>query len=103
MSSLTSVIKEIVRGYVSNLDISDLQMGSVVSENPIKVKIENGMVLPKSLLIIPEKLVREEYRVSYYGEERTMIFRDKKLKVGDSVIMVKGVGGGKYLVIDRVI
>lgn len=103
MSSMSNVIKEIIGGYVNNIDICNLELGIVESNEPISIKIANGMVLPSSLLILPENLVREKYTVSFLGEERSLYFRDKKLKAGEQVVMIKGVGGEKYLVIDRVV
>lgn len=102
MSNMTGVIKEIVKGYINNIDLADLELGIVTATNPLKIKISNGLTLSKNLIMVPERLLKEEYRVRFLGEYRTIVFDDMKLKAEDKVIMIKDVGGEKYLVIDRV-
>lgn len=100
---ISGQIKEIIKGYINNAKLSDLVLGVVTVATPLKIKIENGLEISEKFLIVPEGLSRETYKIEVLGEEKTVVFKDVMLKVGDKVAMIKAVGGQKYYVLDRVI
>jgi len=82
---MINYIKEIVSNFLNNKELSDLEMGLIVSVNPIKIKIPN-LIEPigSSFLIIPIRL-------------------NGSFLVNDKVAMLKAMGGQKYYILDKVV
>lgn len=104
---------------------SDLRFGTVTSVNPLKVTITNQMVIPESLLIVPEKLTDYTIDVtplnwvtenrsgggggyeSFSSHNHDITGRKKMiihnaLKVGDKVALIRKQGGQAFYILDRI-
>lgn len=111
---MLSLIKEAVKQTVEAEKMADVTVGVVVLGNPLRIQIEQKLILGKGQLVVAERLTdRFEYATEVeYGFED---IKDKSkyearrkfavyggLRVGDKVILVRKAGGQKYYVIDRV-
>jgi hypothetical protein len=102
----------------------------VVAVEPLEIKVTNVLTLPEEVLTVPQHLTDYELEVtikSEYGwktEEQTngtdgtellthshdhditinkkKLLIHNKLKVGDTVALLKAVGGQAYYILDRV-
>lgn len=99
---LSESIKEITKGYINNMNICDVLNGEITRVNPLEVKVSAQLILSEEFLIIPEFIQREKYDIEIDGTEKEIIFKNKKLKKGDKVIIVKSTGGQRYLILGRV-
>lgn len=96
---------QIIGSRVDKSFTADIVEGTVVSDNPISVEIDkNSPLLDVDFLIIPEHLLEHDVEVEFEGEPT---FKGKMtvksgLKVGDPVLMLRCMGGDRYLVIDRI-
>lgn len=82
---MVDYIKEIVKNYLNNKELADLEIGVIVSENPLKIKIPN-LIEPigTAFIIIPVRL-------------------NNSFEIDDKVAMLKAMGGQKYYILDKVV
>lgn len=104
----------------------EIRLGNVVSEEPLKIMVEQRLVLGAEQLILPRRLTRHKVKIKggnvndfYYlsqnwdkskpldsphfhavGEMEIEVFGE--LKVDDEVILIRQQGGQKYLVFDLI-
>lgn len=131
MQGLISSIKRISKGTTESLNLSDIVFGRVVTLKPLTVKIEGieEEILTSEFLDVAQNLQRKVFKLDIShqhsvfdkdpetikeGDEiETIGFSDKALpkpieivinegiKVNDTVIMVKRMGGQSFVVIDK--
>lgn len=95
-------IKGIVHDIIDASSPTDLIGGVVVSEDPLQVAVDlTGELYYGTLLIVPEYLTDHTVEVEL-GEIVGEMLVKNALKEGDQVIMIKGVEGQKYFILDRV-
>lgn len=108
---------------------ADYVFGTVVSEDPLKIQVEQKMVLSRAQLALCRSVTDYEAEVaidaahgwrtedaaggsgdsSYEAHGHAITAERKKLRVlnalrkGEKVVMVKKKGGQQYLVLDRVV
>lgn len=111
---MLSAIKEAVKQTLENEKLTDFTVGTVSAVKPIKIQINQKLVLGKNQLVISEKLTdRFIYMTAVENnfndlkdkskyEERKKYIVYGGLKVGDNVILARKAGGQKYYVIDRI-
>jgi hypothetical protein len=92
-----------------------VEVGTVITANPIKIQTESKLPLSSMQLIIPESLTKHDVTLTYdlnCSEEldhehkikgTTKVTIDNSLKVGDKVILIRQNGGQKYVVLDRTV
>ena len=122
-NEILKVIKEAAIGSVKNAKPVNLRFGTVISETPLKIQLDQKIILTEAFLIlsrnvtdydlemtvnhITEKMQKggkdpsfTSHKHEYKGRK---VFRvHKALKNGENVILIELQGGGKYLVLDRV-
>jgi hypothetical protein len=103
---------------------TDLRFGMVTSTSPLKVTVTNQMVIPESLLIVPEKLTDYTIDVtpldwvtgnrsggggdsafSSHNHDitgRKQMIIHNALKVGDKVVLIRKQGGQAFYILDRI-
>lgn len=64
-SGLVNLIKQAAVDAMNNEQMTDLRFGTVVSTNPLKVRVTNQFTIPEELLIVPEHLTDYEKEVSF--------------------------------------
>lgn len=76
--------------------------GTVISANPLKVRVDQKLELSASQLILTNAV--RDYAVTVTGKEGTeQVFRVQlALKTGEQVLLLRADGGQKFLILDRV-
>ncbi|MFB0846850.1 DUF2577 domain-containing protein [Paenibacillus oleatilyticus] len=72
--------------------------GTVASESPLSVTIDQRFTLTEDFLVVLEQLT--DYRVTVGGQE--IVIREG-LKTGNTVILLRIQGGEQYVIVDRVV
>ena len=110
---MTQLIKQMaVEAYQAERP-SDVILGTVVGEKPLKIKVSQKLILSEEFLILTsqvcdyETIVTITDGISGAGHSHT-VSREKTvihnvLKKGDQVVMIRQAGGQRYLVIDKVV
>lgn len=80
-ADLYTIIQGAVSRFITASKLTEPTVGTVVSTNPLNVKITDKITLPKGNLILVKGL---------------------NLEVGDSVLIIRAAGGQKYYVIGEV-
>ena len=119
-TGLLDIMKRTSMDAISNAQMCDLRYGTVVSKDPLKIRVTNVLTLPESLLVVPQHLTAHKMKItlnvdtSYAsGEEgtfnhnhnikkKTEITIHNALEVGDKVAMIRKQGGQSYYILDRV-
>lgn len=118
-SGILPIVKQAALDAINNSNPTDLRYGTVVSVNPLKVKITSQLTLPASLLVVPKHLTDYEINVtidSGYGwetkesssHEHDIELSEKKMKihnalqVNDKVALIRQMGGASYFILDKI-
>ena len=76
---------------------ANIVFGKVVSESPLKIKIDQKLTLGSAQLVLSRNVT--EYKVKIDDVEQTV---HNSLKINEEVIMMQVSGGQKYVVIDKI-
>lgn len=122
-TGLIDIMKRASIDATENSQPCDLRVGTVVSTSPLKIRITQQLVLPESLLIVPQHLTdyRLDVTVDWETESRTGGYLDSSfaahthdivgrksvlihgsLKSGDKVALLRKHGGQSYYILDRI-
>lgn len=96
MMSINNQVKRIVKDYLHAVQLADVVYGIVVSDNPLEVTVDQRFTLPADFLIVPEHLTAQKITI---GTQEHEIRRG--LMAGDRVVLVRAVGGGRYIIVGR--
>lgn len=100
-NDLVKAIKKIVVETMETTKPTATMYGQVISSNPLKINVEQRMVLDKNFLILTRNVT--DYQVSMKVDNETKTYHvDNSLKTGEKVVLLRQQGGQKFLVIDRV-
>lgn len=117
MANLNEQIKKVAMDAVYQSEPSTFVFGTVISASPLKIQIDQKMLLTKEFLVLTKNVVNYEVEVEVdweteeetctVGHKHKLIGKKKMkifnaLKVQDKVILIKQQGGQKYLVLDKV-
>lgn len=121
--SLIGGIKLASENIRANSQPTDLRYGTVVSINPLSVRISAELTLPQSTLVVPQHLTNYTVGVSvnWTTENKSggsgeasfsshnhsisggkSITINNALKVGDKVALLRQEGGQSYFILDRI-
>lgn len=112
---LVRIIKRIVQDTTENDKPTRIMYGKVISVNPLKVNIEQRMVLGKNQLVLTDHLSRKTTSISvpdWYrdsndniaiGQREVEVVFDNRLKVNDKVMLLREQGGQKFVILDKVV
>lgn len=78
------------------------EYGKVIAINPLKVSIDQKVILTSGFLVVPESLTDYKMTVEFAGVETTYTFKNA-LKIDDKVVLLQQKGGQQYLILDRVV
>lgn len=84
-SSLVQLIKKIAVEAVEAAKPCDYRIGTVSSEEPLKIKVSQGIELEKDFLHFVQRIP------------------ESSLRIGDKVFMLRKAGGQEYTIIDKVV
>lgn len=85
MPNVLNTIKMVALNAVKESKPCEIKFGTVVSTSPLKINMEQKIILEEPCLILTSN-VRDE----------------KTIKSGDSVILLRVQGGQKFIVLDRI-
>ncbi|WP_099469453.1 DUF2577 domain-containing protein [Konateibacter massiliensis] len=117
MANLNEQIKRVALEAVNQSEPSTFVFGTVVSASPLKIQVEQKMLLTKEFLVLTQNVLNyeTEAEIDWETEPETCTLahahklKGKKkikilnaLKLNDKVILIKQQGGQKYLVLDKV-
>ncbi len=92
---LLDIIKTVAQKTVENQVSVKLMYAVVTATNPIKVMVDQRLVIAENMLIFPRSC--EQKKIQIEGHE---LYINKKLQTGDKIILLKI--GDDFLVIDKV-
>lgn len=102
-SGMIELMKRAALDAIESSQPTDLRIGTVVSVSPLKVKVSNQLILPSSILIVPQHLT--DYNIDMVnvldGDTKTMLVQGA-LKINDKVAMLRQQGGQSYFILDRI-
>ena len=85
---------------------ADFCIGIVTAENPLKIRLEEGMELTEEFLILTENVLEWEetgtVRINGGDWNSYRMKRDRRLQTGEAVALLRAADGQQYLVLGRV-
>ncbi len=80
----------------------NVQFGEVKSKAPLKISVEQKMMLGEAQLIFTRNVTEYRTTVTVQGEIKKDIMIHNALQVGDKVILIRQQEGQKFIVVDRI-
>ena len=118
-SDFLKIIKKAAVDAINTSQPSDFYFGRVISTSPLKVSVEQKMVLGAAQLVLTRNVTNFKTTVGVDWKTETNnansashnhsvsgtkeIAIHNALKVGEEVVLLKQKGGQKYLILDRVV
>ena len=99
-NDLLRLIKKTALEAVKASSPADIVFGKVIQTAPLKVKIDQKLILTSAQLTLSRNVT--DYRLSVTDDGTTKeVVVHNALKQGEEVIMMQVAGGQKYIIIDR--
>lgn len=111
---LVKLIKKSALEAVNASKPSNVVFGKVISESPLKIKVDQKLVLTSAQLVLARNVTDYEVSTtvnfttgtalehSHTVKETKPVKIHNALKNGEEVILIQLAGGQKYVVIDRI-
>ena len=126
---LTDLMKLIAAGVINNMQLPEVYIGSVISENPLKIRLSADHIIPEKYLILTNAVKDHEVDITVSwttvdnthkhgngneGQDTTEVTHNhavkgrKKIMVhngltqGEKVLLLRTQGGQNYIVVDRI-
>jgi hypothetical protein len=80
---------------------ADIVFGKVISTSPLKIKIDQKLILTSGQLVLSQNVTDFRLSVTKDGAKNDCVVHNA-LKVNDEVILLRCSGGQKYIVMDTV-
>ncbi len=116
---LLETIKVAGMQAVDSTNPVNLLFATVLSVEPVSVKVDQRFTLTSEFLIVPERLIRHEIDITHahqYQDQSGSSTSNRTtntalypivirtgLMVGDSVLLLRVQGGQKYVILDKVV
>lgn len=100
MTDILKAIKRIAVEAVNSQKLSDIVYGTVISSNPLKVQIDQKLVLESDHLKLTSAVKDHTVDMTVNGNRQTYTVHNA-LKSGDSVTLIRAQGGQQYIIIDK--
>ena len=101
-NDLVNLIKKAAIEAVNASKPTKVVYGKVKSINPLRIMVEQKMILEKPQLVITKNFIDHEIEI-ILDEKKKSIKVNNSLKVNDEVVMIQVQGGQKYIVLDRMV
>lgn len=101
-TGLLDIIKRTTLNVMSNEQLCDLRYGTVVKTDPLQIRVTNVLILPSSVLVVPEHLTDHTVSITDELLVTKTITINNALKVGDTVALLRKHGGQSYFILDRI-
>ena len=99
---LVELMKSIAVKAVEAGKPTDYCFGKVTSKSPLKVSIEQKIILDSAQLVLTRDVTEYETEITIEGIRRKIKVHNE-LDVGEEVVLLRQKGGQKFLIIDRVV
>ena len=127
-TGMIEIMKRAAMDVFDNSKPCDLRFGTVASVTPLSVRISSDLILPESVLIVPQHLTDYTVNVNIglvtdestneeveegdiiedvdedvtEGVDERILTVYNALEVGDTVVLIRNQGGSSYLILDRI-
>lgn len=101
MNDIVSAIRKIVLDAVAAQKPTNTLYGTVISESPLKIQIDQKLILEDDHLKLTRAVQDYEAEISINGGTKQPCTVYNALKKGDSVTMIMAHGGQQFIVIDK--
>lgn len=114
-TELVKLLKRTALDAVAASKPSDMMFGKVISESPLKINVEQKMVLTAKQLVLSRNVTNYRTKISMYSADGWITDQGQGINrsecyitiynglvVGDKVILIRQQGGQKFVVLDRV-
>ena len=99
---LLKMVKKAALDAVNASKPADVVFGKVVGIDPLKIKIDQKLILGNAQLVLSKNVT--DYRLSVTADDTfKTITVHNALDVGEEVILMQMSGGQKYVVIDKIV
>lgn len=95
------LVKKTALDAVNASKPANMVFGKVISIAPLKIKIDQKLILGKAQIVLPKSMTDYRLSVTLDGTSKTMTVHNA-LSVGEEVILMQMSGGQKYIVIDKI-
>ena len=100
---LVKVIKKAALDAVNASQPSNMIFGTVISTNPLKIKVDQKLILTSAQLVLSRNVTLHQVYIRINEDnEYKWITVYNNLNKNDTVLLMQVSGGQKYIVIDRV-
>ena len=103
MGDFLKVVKKTAVDAVNASKPTDVVFGTVVSISPLKIKIDQKLILTSTQLVLSRNVTNHKvtFELDPPTETQTVTVKNA-LKTGEMVILIRKYGGQKYVVVDRI-
>ena len=102
VSGLLEVLKKAALEVLEAAKPVNVQFGEVRSQTPLKICVEQKMMLSEAQLILTRNVTEYKTEITGQGEIRKVITIHNALKAGEKVILIRQQEGQKFIVVDRI-
>ena len=90
---MVEILKQVIADVMESRMIADVCIGTVMTEKPLKIRLENGLELEERFLLVAERLTKHEER----GRIRTWTTQEGNIWSEYRMIRDVGLKAGKKL------
>jgi len=121
MADLLNTIKKAAEDAIRAGNPAAIMFGIVTKKEPLEVRVDQRLILPAALLLVPESLTHFEIKLQHTHQytdssesgtttratqpalpAEPIVIR-RGLEVGDSVLLLRVQGGQQFVILDRVV
>lgn len=109
MADIYEAIKVLVNQVLSSTEFADIELGEIISTQPLKIKLSDRLILNQSQVMLTDAVTLKTINLMHKHEDSEraeltspIIVRDG-LKKGDKVLLLKARQGQTYVIISRVV
>lgn len=109
MADIYEAIKVLVNQVLSSTEFADIELGEIISTQPLKIKLSDRLILNQSQVMLTDAVMLKTVNLTHKHEDgedtaltSPIIVRDG-LKKGDKVLLLKAKQGQTYVIISRVV
>lgn len=100
MANLLEIIKTAALDAVNNSKPVNVVWGQIINDTPIKIQLEQQLILDEKFVIIPPNFADYEQTILIDDDEKVITVKNA-LQIADKVILLKLQGGQKYLLLAK--
>ena len=100
---LIEILQQIIQNGISELKLTDLVIGTVVTASPLTIQIDTLMQpLPEEALIKTEAIMPKTYSGTTSDGATFTVTINEGIQAGDKVVMLRCQHGQRFIVLSKV-